>query len=200
MTSVRLVLIPSMVFLTLLANASDRQAPHEPSEPKAHAHAHPLPHAAPAARHGVATARIEGLGGAGIRGSARFRGDEGEVVLEIEVSGVAPGLHAMHIHEIGDCSAADGSSAGDHWNPGGHDHGHHAHGAGHRGDLGNIEVGPDGTGRFVTRSREWTIGGPADTNVVGKSVIVHASEDDLKSQPGGSAGDRIACGVIRSAR
>lgn len=190
MTTKPLIVALTIAAATLFVSAAERQAPRDAAE-----HSH---HAAGQANAG-AVARIEPLGQNALRGTAEFHQSEGEVVLEVRVSGATPGPHAMHIHEFGNCGAADGSTAGQHWNPEGHEHGEHAHAgraAAHRGDIGNIEVGPDGTGRFVLRTRDWTVGGPDATNVLGKSVIVHAGTDDFTTQPGGKSGDRVACGVI----
>jgi Cu-Zn family superoxide dismutase len=109
---------------------------------------------------------------------------------------VEPGPHAVHIHETGDCSAEDGSSAGGHWNPTGEEHGKWGEHPFHLGDIGNIEVGEDGTGSITLSTDLWSIGDSSDHDVVGKSIVVHAGADDFKSQPSGAAGERIGCGVI----
>jgi Cu-Zn family superoxide dismutase len=112
------------------------------------------------------------------------------------VSGLGPGtVHGIHIHEKGDCSAPDASSAGEHFNPLGH-----AHGApdanSHVGDLGNITADAQGNAPLnITKAQASLVAG-ASTSIVGKSVVVHTKEDDLKSQPSGDSGDRIACGIV----
>jgi Cu-Zn family superoxide dismutase len=112
------------------------------------------------------------------------------------VMGLTPGsVHGIHIHENGDCSALDASSAGGHFNPLGQQHG--APGtSSHVGDLGNITADAQGNASVNVGSAQATLGGGTTTDITGKAVIVHAQADDLKSQPSGEAGDRIACGVI----
>jgi len=144
-----------------------------------------------------AVAVIEAKSGSDVTGTATFIGDGGMVTLMIEIQNAAPGDHAFHIHEIGDCSAEDASSAGGHWNPTGSDHGawggeHH-----HMGDVGNIVVGEDGNGSFQMMSQIWTIGTGEDNDVVGKSVVIHDAVDDFNTQPTGDAGGRIGCGVVQ---
>jgi Cu-Zn family superoxide dismutase len=129
-------------------------------------------------------------------GEASFVEGSSKVTLHLLVTGVEPGTHAVHIHEKGDCSAADASSAGGHWNPTSVDHGKWGTPPFHAGDLGNLEVGADGTARLTLASKEWSIGGSPGTNVVGRALIVHAKADDYVTQPTGNAGGRIACGVI----
>jgi Cu-Zn family superoxide dismutase len=97
----------------------------------------------------------------------------------------------------GDCSAADGSSAGGHWNPAMNNHGMPG-AASHLGDLGNFTVAADGTGTLEISNPAWTIGDGAATDVVGKAIIVHGAPDDFTTQPTGNAGARIGCGVIKA--
>jgi Cu-Zn family superoxide dismutase len=142
------------------------------------------------------SATLEPKSGSSVTGTASFgqRGDT--IVMTIEVAGAPPGMHAVHLHEIGDCSAADATSAGSHWNPMGVDHGKWGETPYHRGDIGNLEVGEDGSGTLVHESDEWTLGGDSGNDILGKSVIVHVDPDDY-GQPTGNAGGRIACGVIQ---
>jgi Cu-Zn family superoxide dismutase len=143
-----------------------------------------------------ATASIDPRSGGELTGSASFIDGAGQVSLQIDLDNAPPGRHGVHIHEFGDCSAEDGTSAGGHWNPTGHDHGKWGEEPFHLGDIGNILVGEDGTGSLMISTDLWSIGTGQDNDVVGKAVIVHAGEDDLKSQPTGAAGGRIGCGVI----
>ena len=146
----------------------------------------------------TAVAQMEGKSGNNVTGTVTFAlNEEGVVHLMVDLKGVPPGLHAIHIHEFGDCSAEDGTSAGGHWNPSTEAHGHiNETEEFHYGDIGNIEADSDSTATFEKTVDFWTIGGEATSNIVGKSVIVHAGEDDFTSQPTGNAGGRIACGVI----
>jgi Cu-Zn family superoxide dismutase len=120
------------------------------------------------------------------------------VLVEADVLHLSPGKHGFHIHEFGDCSAPDGTSAGGHFNPERMQHGspHDAHR--HMGDLGNLDADETGRARLRYLDPELSLAGPH--SIIGYSVIVHADEDDLKSQPTGNAGPRVACGVIGVAK
>jgi Cu-Zn family superoxide dismutase len=158
-----------------------------------------------AASPGAASAVLEPISGSAVRGRVAFVPMEqggGWIRCRVEVTGAAPGVHAVHIHEKGDCSSKDGMSTGGHWNPTGKPHGKWGQPGGqfHLGDLGNMVVGADGTGVLEATSNEWTVGGTALTNVIGKAIIVHGGADDFVTQPTGNAGNRIACGVIQAGR
>lgn len=157
--------------------------------------------AAPQAKQGaVAIIHQAGNHDGKITGTVSFTptGDGVRVIADVE--GLSPGKHGIHIHEKSDLSSPDLKSAGPHFNPGGASH-HHAgpddadH---HAGDLGNIEADSNGHGRLEIIAHDLTIEDPK-TGVVGHSVIIHANEDDLKSQPAGNSGDRIAGGAINKA-
>jgi Cu-Zn family superoxide dismutase len=144
----------------------------------------------------TAIARIESKSGSELVGTATFEGGAGEVALVLEVENAPPGPHAFHLHEVGDCSAPDGTSAGGHWNPTGADHGRWGAEPYHLGDIGNLEVGEDGRGSLTLMTDLWSIGTGTETDVVGRAVVVHAGVDDFMTQPTGAAGGRIGCGVI----
>ena len=129
-------------------------------------------------------------------GTATFTQNGDQITLTIDIQNATPGIHAVHIHENGDCSSPDGKSAGGHWNPTGVAHGKWGVGEFHLGDLGNITVGEDGTGSIKLTTDLWEIGTGSDIDVVGKGIIVHAGADDFTSQPSGNAGARVGCGVI----
>lgn len=118
----------------------------------------------------------------------------GEIRVVADAYGLTLGKHGFHIHEYGNCSAADGTSAGGHFNPDGKAHGGPNTAVRHVGDLGNIEADDQGIARLVLPDSGLALSG--SHSIIGRSVIVHAGEDDLKSQPSGNAGARIACGVI----
>ena len=143
-----------------------------------------------------AVAIIGAASGSDLTGIAMFMQEGDTITVFIEIEGVSPGLHAVHIHESGDCGAADGTSAGGHWNPTDAPHGKWGEGEFHLGDLGNIEVGADGIGQFELMTDLWEIGTGSDLDIVGKGIIVHAGADDFTSQPSGNAGARIGCGAI----
>jgi Cu-Zn family superoxide dismutase len=123
-------------------------------------------------------------------------GDEVKVVAD--VTGLKPNSeHGFHIHESGDLSAPDLSSAGAHFNPGGHKHGGPDSSQVHAGDLGNLKADANGNAHLEITSKLITLGEGANS-VVSKSVIVHAGPDDLKTDPSGNSGGRIAGGVIEA--
>lgn len=118
-----------------------------------------------------------------------------------EIGGLPPNsVHGFHIHEKGDCSAVDASSAGGHFNPAGTSHGKAETGAHHAGDADNLVADAQGVAKVDRHFGGVTLGGGAANDVAGKAVIVHASPDDYKSQPAGNAGARLACGVIKIAQ
>lgn len=135
--------------------------------------------------------------GSNVNGSAVFTEKRGKVTLVARIAGLKPGIHAIHIHEKSDCSAADGSSAGGHWNPDFKAHGKFGTGEYHKGDIGNFAVNENGEGTIMFETDEWCIGcTDATKNIVGKSLVVHADADDFVTQPTGNAGGRIACSAI----
>ena len=114
-----------------------------------------------------------------------------------QVTGLAPGsTHAIHIHEKGDCSAPDASSAGGHFNPGGEPHGQVNTPAHHAGDMNNLVADGSGVATVDLRASGPSLGTGAASDAIGRAVIVHADADDYTSQPSGNAGARLACGVI----
>jgi Cu-Zn family superoxide dismutase len=133
-----------------------------------------------------------------VSGEVTFTKIEGGVKVSAHFSGLAAGTHGFHIHEFGDCSAPDATSAGGHFNPGAHKHGGPKDADHHAGDLGNIEAGADGTATLEATDATITMEGP--DGIVGRGVIVHANADDFKTQPTGNAGGRVACGVIGVAK
>ena len=152
------------------------------------------PQTMPAA--GKASATLEARSGSTVSGTAEFMMHGDEMMITVSVKGATPGPHAVHVHEKGDCSAPDASSAGGHFNPGGHQHGAPDAKEHHAGDFGNITIGTDGTGSLMIHSHDLSLGeGP--NSVIGHALIVHEKSDDFVTQPSGNAGGRVACGVIR---
>ena len=165
--------------------------------------ASPTPAPAPAAKATIgpvtrAVAVLHPAKEGSVTGTLTFARAAGAVKVSGRISGLAPGTHGFHIHEFGDCSAADFSSAGGHYNPTGHQHAGTAEARRHIGDMGNIETGSDGVATVdYTDSRLRFEGAHG---ILGRGVIVHANPDDLKTQPTGNAGGRVACGVIGVAK
>lgn len=118
-----------------------------------------------------------------------------------EVGGLpANSTHAFHVHEKGDCSAADASSAGPHFNPFNTAHGKAGAGAHHAGDMNNIVADAEGVAKINAHLEGVTLGGGAVNDVATRALIVHAAPDDYNSQPAGNAGARVACGIIKVTR
>lgn len=143
---------------------------------------------------------LESKSGSTATGEVTFTEENGSVKMEANFMGLKPGTHAVHLHEKADCSAADASSAGGHWNPTHQKHGKWGDSEGyHKGDIGNFEADADGNGSISMDTDEWCIGcGDENKDITGKSIIVHEGADDFTSQPSGDAGGRVACGgVIR---
>ncbi|MBC7641238.1 MAG: superoxide dismutase family protein [Flavobacterium sp.] len=134
-----------------------------------------------------------------VSGMATFIEKNGKVTFVAKLSGLNPGVHAIHIHEKADCTAADGSSAGGHWNPTFKKHGKWGEAEHHKGDIGNFTADGNGSGTITLTTDEWCLGCADETkNIIGKGLIVHQGTDDFVSQPAGNAGARVACsGIIK---
>ena len=146
-------------------------------------------------RYQNALATLAPTQGNTVKGTVRFHESKGKTHIVANVAGLKPGRHGFHIHDKGDCSAPDGSSAGGHFNPTTHKHGAPDAAEHHAGDLGNIEADAKGRAR-LDRTVDFLTLADGPNSVIGRSVIVHAQEDDLQTQPTGNAGARLACGVI----
>ena len=136
------------------------------------------------------------VGGKGnVKGLLTFTQKGKKVEITGYITGLTPGKHGFHVHEFGDCSAVDASSAGAHFNPTNQPHAGPDTGARHEGDMGNVEADASGGAKLDYVDRQISLTNDAKS-VIGRSVIVHAKPDDLKTQPSGDSGARIACGVI----
>jgi Cu-Zn family superoxide dismutase len=136
--------------------------------------------------------------GHAVSGIVTFTVVDNGVRVVADITGLTPGKHGFHVHEFGDCSSDDGSSAGGHFNPTGMPHAMPSSDKRHVGDLGNIEADSAGMAHVDYVDHMITFSGK--TSVIGRGVIVHEKEDDLKTQPTGAAGARVACGVIGIAK
>jgi superoxide dismutase, Cu-Zn family len=195
-----------MVWLVTLAACDGGGTDEQPDEPDAYASpatsvqpgaADPSSSAGAAGGLKTAEARIEPTEGNEARGIVRFSATDGTVTIAGTINGLEPGAHGLHVHENGDCSAPDASSAGGHFDPHGDPHGsprddEDSH---HVGDLGNITADADGEAEVSLDDTEMQLTGPE--SVIGRALVVHAGQDDFETQPAGDSGARVGCGVIR---
>jgi Cu-Zn family superoxide dismutase len=172
----------TLIFLSLTGITAQAQAPEEKSSA-------PL----------KAVAVLHPTEGNKVSGTVTFTEVADGVQVHAEITGLTPGNHGFHIHEFGDCTATDGSSAGAHFNPTNQPHAGPDADARHVGDMGNIEADASGTAKLDYLDHSISLADD-DRSIIGRSVVVHAKADDLKSQPAGDSGARIACGVIGRAK
>ena len=130
-----------------------------------------------------------------VAGTVTFTEEADGVRVQANLTGLTPGPHGFHVHEFGDCSAADLVSAGAHFNPTNKPHAGPDTEERHVGDMGNIEADASGAAKLDYVDHDISLTND-QRSVIGRSVLVHAKADDLKSQPAGDSGARIACGVI----
>ena len=147
-----------------------------------------------------ATADLRTAAGQSV-GTAQLTQVGNAVRIILEARGLPPGLHGVHVHAVGKCEPPDFTSAGPHFNPTGRQHGALNPQGSHAGDLPNLNVGSDGTGRFETATEQITLGtGPtALWDADGSALVIHAAPDDFKTDPTGNSGARLACGVVTKA-
>jgi Cu-Zn family superoxide dismutase len=136
--------------------------------------------------------------GNSVSGSVKFEQADAGIKVMVDIHGLTPGKHGFHIHEFGDCSSKDAASAGGHFNPTMVSHGGPMDQMRHEGDMGNIIADQSGNAKMEYVDPKMTFDG--SNSIIGRSIIVHQSEDDLKTQPTGNSGARIACGVIGVAK
>jgi len=150
-----------------------------------------LPSAALASGPLQARADLGPASGSAVNGTVTVRAlAAGGVHLDVKLLGLTPGVHGFHVHEVGDCSALDASSAKGHFNPTGKPHGSHA------GDLPDLTADAAGAARLSADVAGLTLDDAA-TSIMGRAFVVHADPDDHVSQPAGNSGKRVACGVIK---
>ena len=147
-----------------------------------------------------ATAELKNAKGEAV-GSASLWEDANGVRIAAQVRGISAGRHGIHIHAVGKCDPPEFTTAGGHFNPGGKKHGLKTSAGPHAGDLPNLVVGADGTGRLEYPTRLVTLGsGPTSLfDADGSALVLHANPDDETTDPTGNSGGRIACGVVTKA-
>ena len=152
--------------------------------------------AADTAEAPMATAVVRDSAGREL-GTLTLTSADSGITVQGSLSGLPQSEYAMHLHTVGSCEPPSFESAGDHWNPTNAQHGSHADGGPHFGDLRNVTAGPDS----VAPVRVITAGGqlynePALLDADGAAIVLHAGPDDYETQPAGNAGPPIACGVV----
>lgn len=158
-----------------------------------HADAEPAGGGRYMAGHFRAEAVLHDAAGAEV-GTAVAQEHDGALRVTVEVKGLPPGMHGAHIHAVGKCEAPGFTTAGGHWNPAMKQHGSMNPMGAHMGDLPNVTVGTNGTGKLA-----FTIPAEKLENLLdedGAAIVIHATADDLKTDPSGNSGARIACGVF----
>lgn len=138
-----------------------------------------------------ATVELHALSGSGVQGKLHMQQRDTQVVITGEVKGLTPGRHGIHVHTNGDCD-----SPGGHYNPTGVRHGGPVDPHAHIGDLGNIEADPSGRAIVQLSSERISLTIFGMNSVIDRSIVIHANEDDLKSDPDGNSGVNVACGFI----
>lgn len=146
----------------------------------------------------IAVADLKPTQGNDVTGTTTFTRQGNQILVDARIKGLKPGAHGFHIHEKGDCSAPDATSAGGHFNPDGRPHGSHETSERHAGDLGNLMADANGeaTLKIAIPATGISMEKEGASSIVGKGLIVHADPDDYKTQPTGNSGKRLACGVI----
>jgi len=175
------------------APASPAVSPATAASPASSPTASPAPAGSSARAH----AMLASSSNSDVSGTLSFASTGGGVRITGRITGLKPdSTHGFHIHEHGDCSTPDASSAGGHFNPTQQPHGHPGEGQRHAGDLPNQQANAEGVATIDVLAKDIQLGTGGSTDILGGAVIVHAQPDDYSSQPSGNAGARIACGVI----
>jgi Cu-Zn family superoxide dismutase len=144
-----------------------------------------------------ASANLDSRSGSNVKGTVNFVWQDHDVLVTGNFSGLKPNSeHGFHVHEKGDCSAPDATSAGGHFNPDTKVHGMPGSGANHAGDMPNIKADASGNATYSAKLSGFAVN-TGSNGIVGRSVVVHRDPDDYKSQPAGNSGPRIACGLIQ---
>jgi superoxide dismutase, Cu-Zn family len=183
--------------LTVLLAACSREQPAgAPRQPDA-ASPTMAEKATPAKPAPEAVAQIAPTQGNTVTGSLALAQSPQGVHITGSIQGLKPDAEfGFHVHEKGDCSAPDGSSAGGHFNPTQAQHGNPTGPSHHAGDMLNIRSDSQGVAQVDVTAAGTSLQGDPSTDVLGKAIVVHESPDDYTTQPSGNSGKRVACGVI----
>jgi Cu-Zn family superoxide dismutase len=181
----------------LLAACSKEQPAGAPREPEPTTAA-PAEKATPAEPAAEGAAQIAPTQGNTVTGSVALSTSSDGVHITGTIQGLKPNAEfGFHVHEKGDCSAPDGSSAGGHFNPTSAEHGNPTSGTHHHaGDMLNIKSNGEGVAQVDATAAGTTLHGNPPTDIMGKALVVHEGPDDYTTQPSGNSGKRVACGVI----
>lgn len=132
------------------------------------------------------------------RGHVNFFRETNGLRLEVVARGFGAGTYGMHLHEVGRCDGPKFATAGSHWNPMAAQHGRDNPMGAHLGDLPNLVIEPETIGRATVQLIGARLAGDgALLDADGAAFVIHAQADDMKTDPSGNSGDRIACGVVR---
>ncbi|MFC9776845.1 superoxide dismutase family protein [Paenibacillus chitinolyticus] len=155
------------------------------------------PSASPSSSSGVEIELKNGEGS--VVGTARFTQENKGVRIQVQATKLAPGEHGLHVHESGVCAGPDFKTAGGHFNPNSNMHGMENPQGPHVGDLPNLKAEANGEAKLDTVSEAFTLEKDKPNSLLkqgGTSLVIHEKQDDMKSDPAGNSGNRIACGTI----
>ena len=176
-SSLRSILLPLFAFAVCTVGVADQQSLH---------------------KNAIAVAELKSANTTDVVGSVQFIPHADGIRIVGHVMNLTPGKHGIHVHEKGDLSAPDFSSAGGHYNPTNEPHAGPDAERRHMGDLGNITAESDGTAKIDMVDKRIKLEG--SNSILGRALIVHSGPDDFTSQPSGNSGDRVAGGIIQKIR
>ena len=150
-----------------------------------------------AAQQSATKVELKGAKGEAI-GTATLTSAGSGVSIALDVTGLTPGVHGVHLHQVPKCEGPAFTSAGPHLNPDNKKHGMENPEGPHAGDIPNFTVGADGTAKTTIAAQHVSLGTGMNSlfNNGGAAIVIHAAADDNKTDPSGNSGDRIACGTI----
>lgn len=142
-----------------------------------------------AAQNAATTVELKNAQGQSVGTASLTPAKDGGVAVALDLKNMTPGRHALHFHQTPSCEGPAFTSAGGHYNPENKKHGLQNPEGPHAGDMNNFTVLKDGTAKTTVIAPHMKMG-------VAAALVVHAGVDDLKTDPAGNAGDRVACGVV----